>query len=370
MTIEDFKYRKRIVRLEPSPFIKPVVKLKMSQTKTNSAGQPLVDPDGNVKKVDIDVNEVVQIPGTAKMFSAALTASGLRTGLDMLVENPYKDESVYFPDWGEQVLKGKDKVLLQHILEYKHKQTFNYYTGSLFDRIEPSTKVSELPFYLTPQSKVLLDGGIKLLDLSNPIHEVNYYMLRQHPEVANSYNQLEEGRNQKAIYYISTFEENDDRKTVKIKMESKAGSILTELADFPDIIIMFAKALECEDKILNVSRALNYIHSFYHTTDGSDIEHTKYSIFMKYYELYEDPNRRPRFFAAAKLQDALNTSVIREREGKYYWIKPEIDNSPIRTFEWATKEKVIDFLTGPEYEEEVALLDSIVESKKNLNSVY
>jgi len=153
-------------------------------------------------------------------------------------------------------------------------------------------------------------------------------------------------------------------------METKAGAILNDLSNTPDILIMFAKALECEDKILTTTRAFNFVHAFYHTSDGSDIEHTKYSIFMKYHELYQDANRRPRFFAAAKLQDGLNTGIIRYRDDKYYWIKPEIDDSPIKTFEWVGKEKVIDFLIAPEYEDEVALLESLIESKKNLNSIY
>jgi hypothetical protein len=367
-SIENFKYRNRIVRIEPSPFIKPSTKIKMSQNKVNSAGQALVDVDGNIKKTDIDVDHAIQVPGTSKIFSAALTPSGLKTGLNILVENPYAEEPVYHPSWGEMVLKGKEKASLQNILEYKHRRAFDFYTGNLFDRVDPSTKVSELPFYLTPQSKVSLDGGVKLLDLSNPIHEVNYYMLRVHGEIANSYSELQEGRNQTALYYFSDASDSDDRKTVRIRMETRASSIINELSQTPEIIIAFAKALECEDRALNASKAFKYVYEFFHTMDGLDIDPAKYSIFMKYHEIFEDINRRPRFFAASILQDALNHSIIRYRDDKYYWIKPETEDAPLKTFEWVGKEKVVDFLIGPEYEDEVKLLESLIASKSSITN--
>ena len=55
-----------------------------------------------------------------------------------------------------------------------------YYTNQLFDEIRSSYEREDLPFYMRPESRVSLRDGVTYLDLSNPIHEVNYYMLRAH----------------------------------------------------------------------------------------------------------------------------------------------------------------------------------------------
>lgn len=352
--------KKKIVRIEPNPFRKVNLKIKMSRAKVNSAGQAMRDTTGNIRTEEVDAPGMIQVPGTMKTLGPALTPSGLKTGLNIMVSNPYKDEEVYHPVWGEKVLKGKEKAMLQNILEYKHGKDFNYYTGNIIDRIAPSHKMAELPFFQTERCKVKLDGHVTFLDLKNPVHEVQYYMLRAHSAVANSYADLQEGRNQTAWYYMVDNAEVNEAKVAKIRKKTRAANALEELYnDAGDVMIKMARALECEDKNLGRDKAYQYVYNYYTRSEQA------YARFIKYYDLYKDSARRDQFFAAAELQEYVAANIIRRREDKYYWVKPETDDSPIKTFEWATKEKVIkDFLLAPEYQEEIEVLKSIYEARK------
>lgn len=352
--------RKTRVRIEPSPFKRTNLKLKMSQAKVNSAGYAVTDTTGQVQKSDVDVDDAIQVPGTAKTLGPVLTASGLKTGLEVIVDNPYNDEIIYYPDWGEKVLKGKDRVALQHVLEYKHRKEFNYYTGQLFDRINPSDSISELPFFLTPVCKITLTGNVTFLDLTNPIHEVQYYVLKAHPEIANSYSELMEGRNQRASYYIVDEEEVQDAKAEKLRRKNAAAAALRELDDAGhNILINMALVLGNEDRTISKEKALQWIDNYYNKNKAN------MSTFMKWFEIYKDAARREKFFAMAILQEMLNYGIIRTKDNKYYWVKPETESSPIQHFEWPSKEKVInDFILAPEYQEEFELAKSIHESRK------
>lgn len=351
---------KKLVRIEPNPFKKAKLKIKMARSKLNSAGEVLVDHTGKLRTEDVEPENMIQVPGTAKTITPPLTASGLKTGLNELVDNPYADEDVYFPQWGEKVLKGKEKALRQHILEYKHGKDFNYYTGNIIDRIEPSNKMSQLPFFMTPHSKVYLSGNVTFLDLNNPIHEVQYYMLKAHNMVANSYSELQNGKNLTALYFMVDDAEVSNVKMDKLRKETQAASALEELkAAGDDILVMMAKALGNEEKNLTASRAFTWIYRFY--KNGGN----QYVQFMKYFEMYKDAGRREYFVAAAKLQEYIDYRIIRKSENKYYWTKPETDDSPVRVFEWSSKDKVIkDFLLAPEFQDEVEHLDGIHKARK------
>lgn len=361
------EYKQKLIRIEPSPFRGTNIKIMKSMAKVNSAGYAITDSDGNLRTTEEPVDKAVQVPGTSKTVGPVLTAGGLRTGLGILVDNPYNDEPAYYPAWGEKVLQGKEKALLQHVLEYKHKKDFDHYTGNLMDRISASSDVPTLPFFLTPQSKVILDGGVKTLNLDNQLHEVWYYMLKAHPIVANSYADLDNGRNPDAWYYIVDEAEVQDHKLAELRKETKAGRILEELNEKGDLIIKFARALENTDKNLNTQKAYKWLYSYYHDNSGKKIDKDRLAIFMKYYELYSDANRRERFFAAANVQEYLNYGVLRQRDGRFYWVKPETAEAPMRTFEWTSKEKIIsDFFLAPEYQDEVELLESIYKSRSNV----
>jgi hypothetical protein len=314
-----------------------------------------------IQKVDADI-ETAQVPGTVKVISPALSPMGLRTGLDEIVDNPYSDEPVYHPAWGEKVLKGKPKVALQHVLEYKHKKDYDFYTNKLFDRISESAKMAELPFFLTPQSKMQMTGNVTFLNLDNPLDEVRYYWLRVHKDVARSYADLQDGRNP-AMWYMVDEDQVIDHKMEKIKRETKAGKILEEVNEAGESIIHMCKALECDDRSidLNKTKAFQWLYNFQSRGEG------EYAQFIKMYELYKDAARRDRFYAYALTQDFVNYGILRYREGKFYWVKPETDDSPMRHFEWTSRDKFVsDFALAPEYNEEVRIMTSLLASRRGI----
>lgn len=354
-------YPKRYVRIQPNPNAQVNLKLKRSQAKVNSAGQAIQDQEGNVVNQLVDVEDAVQVPGTVRFVKPRLTASGIDTGLNILVDNPYKDEDVYYPSWGETHLKGKDKALLQHILEYKHDKELHYYTGKIFDRITPSEKLSEAPFFASPASSIPLNGNVTFLDLENPTHEVWYYSLRAPSMtiVCNSYDELMNGSGRSALYYIVNEEEVENAKTEKDRQTNVAASALEKMYnESNDSVIKLAKCLENSDRALTKNKAYTFLNEFF---KRGEIE---YNQFSRYVSLYYDAARRQEFFAAASLQEYIDYGIMRVRENKYYWMRPETDKSPAESFEWATKEKVIhEFLIAPEYHDEVEIIESILKSR-------
>lgn len=348
----------RIVRLEPNPGKRATLKLKMSQAKVNSAGQAIQDREGNIVKVETDAPDMIQVPGTTRDLRAPLTATGLLTGLNYIIDNPYRDLPSYNPAWGEKIFQGRDKVLLQHALEYKHGKDFDYYTNRLFDRIYPSDKLAEIPFFATPQSRVPMTGNVMFLDLNNPLHEVWYYILRVHPEIANSYAELKE-KPEAWYYMVDEIEVGKIRTDIKRRNNTAAAAIeeVYKLSD--DSIIKWAKALEIESRNPTKDTAYEFLDNYFRRGD------IQYANFTKYYDMFKDAARRARFYAAADVHDYVQASIIRERDNKYYWIKPGTDTSPIQTFEWKSKDDLItNFILAPEYTDEVMLMRSIFEARK------
>lgn len=353
-------YTKRFVRIQPNPDAQVNLKLKRSQAKVNSAGQAIQDQDGRIVTQLVDVEDAVQIPGTIRYVKPRLTASGIDTGLNILVENPYSNEDVYHPAWGENILKGKEKVVLQHLLEYKHDKDLNYYTGKIFDRITASDKLSEAPFFATGLSSIPLNGNVTFLDLENPLHEVWYYCLRAPSMnvVANSYEELKENRG--ALYYIVDEEEVENAKTEKERRINMAVSALEQMYnESNDSVIKLAKCLENNDKSLTKNKAYTFLNDFF---KKGEIE---YNLFIRYVSLYKDAVRREEFFATAALQEYVDYNLIRVRDNKYYWLRPETDEAPAESFEWASKDKIVrEFLMAPEYRSEVEILDSLLKQRK------
>lgn len=356
--VAKHKKGRRIVRLEPNPNRSVNLKLKMATAKVNSAGQAIQDTEGNIVKSESDVDGAIQVPGTVRFVKPALTPTGLKTGLNYVIDNPYKDLDFYNPSWGEKVLKGKDKVLLQHALEYKHGKDFDHYTNRLFDRVFASDKLAEIPFFATPQCQVPLDGNVIFLDMNNPLHEVWYYFLRDSSEVANSYEEL--NSSPEFMYYMV-----DDDEVYKVKADKKRriNSAAAALEDIykmgGETIIQWAKALEIPGKNVNRDMAYEWLDAYFRVSD------INYATFMKFHSMFKDVNMRERFYAYAEVHDLVQAGIIRERDNKYYWVMPETDDMPLRTFEWRSKENLIqDFLIAPEYAKEVEILRSIFDARK------
>jgi hypothetical protein len=349
-----------VVRVIPSPFKSTNIKLKRAQAQINSAGFAVKNQDGNISTIDRDLDEAVQIPGTQKKIGPPLTINGLQTGLNVIVDNPYAEETAYFPSWGENVLKGKEKALLAHVLAYNHNKADNYYSAEHFDQINPSTSIANLPFFLKPESKIPMDGNVMFLHMNNQLHEVWYYVLRAHPICANSYEDLDEGRNINAFYYLSVDEDVVDAKLDKIKDQMKAGAILTEMFENDNAIISYALVLGMTDRNISKKSALAYLHQYFGSKQKANKEK-----FMRMYDMFKDAARRDHFFGLAIAQDLVNHNIIRFRDNKYYWMKPSTSDSDQRMFEWPSMDNIVrEFILNEAYTVEYDIMKAVLKNRK------
>lgn len=349
----------RKIRIEPNPFKPMKNKFKM-KTKKLSGGQPVVNMQGQPIFTEIEPDSLYRVPGTSKRVAPARTAKGLNTGLDKLIDNPYKDLTVYTPEW-ESILKGKEKVLLQHILEYECGYEIDYLTHRIPQSAISSDKVDK-KFFETVESKPKLDGGVTFLHLSNPIHKVNYYTLLAHKSVANTWDELENGGNSDAEWYIVDEEDKQTREKTKSMQIVEGGAALKDLFDSnSDSIIQCAKALEladASDRNINKDKAFNMIYSFYNTDKKS------FDQFMEVYELWKDSVvGRPKFVAMADLFDYQLQGLVSYKNGRYTWYKT-IPGEPSETFTFYGKMNfVVEFLLDPAQQDNVEMLQEEYEKK-------
>ncbi len=342
-----------LIKIEPSPLKKPSIKIKM-ETVSMAGGQAktFTDSNGNKKlqKNLKDAQNIQRMPGTIVYYSAALTKNGLNTGLNDYVDNPYKAETFYRDGW-ENLLKGKAKIRRQELLEYKHNKPMGFYTNQVTNSIISSTTDdSKLVFYQKPESKIMLNDGLTILDLNNPIHEVNYYMLKAHKNIASSYDELQ--YNPDATHYIVDELEKQKVESDSIRKYNILGARLEDIMSLPDGTIQkFCKAMMIQEKFVSKEAAYNRLNDECRKTND------KYEEFISLYDMWKDLATRERFEAYAELFDFLTTpGMITTRNNKYYWMQPASDGGKVTPWEWNSREKFIDFLMALENTEEAEIL--------------
>lgn len=353
----------KIVRIEPSPFKKTSVKVQRSQVKTiGGKVQYKSSANGKRKPITEFVNEdkLLALPGTKRVYKQPLTKKGIKTGLDALVHNPYKDED-YYRDNFERVLKDKDKVMLQYVLEYKHGVDLNHYTNKgLNSRTTNAAfaKGQALKFFQSPESNIVLEEGVTMLDLSIPKHEVLYYSCLEHPKIANSYEDLM--YKPKATHFIVNAEKQAKRKSEKTRKYNQAGSRLEELYGLTDNTIQkFCKVLDVKRKNLNKDEAYSELETFYRQSDDNLAQ------FNYFYDLWKNIPTRERFEANVEVYDYLAIALITSRENKYFWTQPDPETGKRIPWTWESKDKLIDWLLDPAYQEEVEVLEQMYKARKS-----
>lgn len=343
---------KRVVFVHPSPFYKISMKVMQKINKTNAQGD-LMRMSGDTSKVaktDVEVDSI-QLPGTHSYLVAPQTANGLLTGLNVLVPNPYKDEKFFNQKWANEELEGKDKVLLQHILEYKHGEQYNYYTNKLKNNFN-GYDVENDAFFLKPQARREVKGGSFALDLDKNIDEVHYYMLKAHPLVANSWEELQENR-YAYKYYISDTMVTKKYNTNRIIKQNEAIAKLVALKEEREgLMIAFTKALEIkEPDLVNDNKAFLALDIFL-KEDEKNID-----SFNVYYAQYRNAPDREKFYAAALLNDFIEENLIRRSNQSYYYTRPATNDTAQETFVFNSKDRVInDFLLSQLHAEDVNIM--------------
>ena len=353
----------RIIRIETNPHASVKIKVKMAKNKVDTFGRPMkTQKDGksvNSREL-VDAQSMVQFPGTIKYLRAAACKDGLATGLNVMVNNPYKDLDYYDQVWGERTLQGQKKALLQHILEYKHNVELGYYTNRLTTQV--NKKGEAVPFFHSTLCKFPLEGNVFFLDLSNNFHEVMYYVAKANDIIANSYDDLQNGRNNNALYYIVDELEAANIKTVKSKRVNEAIAVIEKLEDDKGELVRFGKALGLTEPIANDKQAYESLQRYFKQ------DTINYENFMFYWKMYNKPINKDQFEAAIVLFDAIEADVITYNNGVYYWQKPATDSANSELLRWMSKDKVIsNLLVNPKSKDDLEVITLLIAEYKRYN---
>lgn len=351
-----------IIRIEPNPLKKSSIKIKINNISV-SGGQPTYITGDNNKKIWKEklkeAKNMSRMPGTIVEYTAAITSNGLNTGLEEMVTNPYSSLDFYRDGW-ERLLKGKSQIRLQELLEYKHGKKPGYYTNQLFNKVLSTYEVDDdTPFYVKMESRVSLRDGVTYLDLNKPLDEVNYYMLRAHKMVANSYEEL--AYNPDATHYIVDLQEKQRLGSKEARKMNKFAARLEELFETgDDTILKMCKALDISAKGIKDDKQAAYdeIDSIV-KSDG-----TKYDEFMNMYKMWKDPAKRDIFLGYAELFDFVRTpGIISMKGNELFWYQPT-DSGRKELWTWKSKADFVEnFLNAPQYQEEVDALRSMYRAK-------
>ena len=348
-----------IVKVEPNPYKKCSVKVKMEVLNVSGGKPKYTTLENGKKKFHTKTKEpknMNRLPGTVVEYSAALGRNGLLTGLDEIVTNPYSELDYYKPGW-EQILKGKPKVRRQELLEYKHGKERGFYTSQVSEIIS-SRDANNAPFYQRLESRVLLNDGVTYFDLNNPIHEANYHMMRKHPKIANSFEELT--YNPDASHYIVDEKEKTARETNAVRKKNKVGFRLEEIMSLGDnTVLEFCKALNIRITGFDKNDAYQALDSFASKNDAC------YEEFMDVYDMWKDQTTREIFDGHVEVYDLLSIpGILVMRSNKIFWSQPASDGGKRNTWEWKSKDEFIrKFLIDPAYQEEAEILRSQYRSK-------
>jgi hypothetical protein len=273
----------------------------------------------------------------------------LNTGLDSLVENPYKDSNEL--PLGFEHMKSKDKVKEQHIVEIKYGLPFNYLSNEQYDR-KNDVKGKEKTFYQTFNFK--LNDGLTVLDTDKRDDYLAYKIMTASKRFANSKKDLDSGKFPDAIYYIGIENETED---IKFKKKQKVNNALAKLAnsDFDSITQKkVVKILELAKGNLTDQQSYNTLSSFIEdTTVGKD----NISEFERIYKLLETADGREEFEARYLLQDLIDSWIVSEKQGTYIWNAKKLTLGQ-------RKEEAVKFLINPEKQEEQEELKRQLAAKK------
>lgn len=348
-----------VVKIEPSPYKKCSIKVKMEVLNVAGGSPKYTTLANGEKKYHTKSKEpknLTRLPGTIVEYCASLSRNGLLTGLDEIVENPYKDLDFYKPGW-EPILKNNKKIRRQELLEYKHNKERGHYTSQVSD-ISASKTTSEAPFYQKSESRVLLNDGVTYLDLNNPIHEVNYYMLKAHKNIADSFADLK--FNSRATHYIVDETARSNREAETVRKMHKFGARLEEIMQLNDnTIVDFCKALDIRIKGINKADSYSSINDHVNRNDAS------YEEFMDIYNLWKDVNTKEIFEGHVELFNLLSIpGLLTMRNNKIFWSQPSSEGGKRESWEWKSKNQFIrDFLIDPRYQDEVEVLRSQYRAK-------
>jgi hypothetical protein len=315
--------------------------------------------DGQYEQA-IPEKELTRAPNTKFDIMAPISrkTGNVNTGaLLEEIENPYSDLPSYAtPDW-ERYLKGKDNVLRQYVLEYKHGRNPGFYTNQI-PRSSQITKddPSKIPFFQTGEAMWQINDGVTVLDLDKPKDEILYYLIPALPQIANSFSE----RTNTSIYYLAGEAEEQERKASKSRRFDSAIAKLVEVEELQDDTIKkFMKILVPKYHNADRSQAYTELSTFIRKSD------TNLREFNNVFKLWKDHGTRDKFNVRALLTDYKQARVIVRSNNEYSWLPPRDSETGVQPDKvtWSRESEIIDFLLDPKFEPEQSEMQKQYEFK-------
>jgi len=260
----------------------------------------------------------------------------LSTGLDEYVENPYNNEDSNYPPEFEKVVKGKDKILRQHLLEIKHQKPINFYSPMAPRKEDHKVPEHKMPFFHTFSFK--LKDGATVLDLNKPDDEIAYYIALASSKIANSWKDYANYKFPRATHFISLEGEDESLKFERSKQIDKAKGFLTSEDLTEEWVIKFAKYLELSKGTVTYKVAYNLLSEFIEKSKTGKKDSVEKFIFL--YKEFQTAPGKEKITAAALLEDLIYYRIIGVRQGTYTWFNKNMVIGNRR-------EEAIDFLIDP-----------------------
>ena len=299
---------------------------------------------------NIRLNQTKITRGCQDAFQAlpSVKTGRLNTGLNEMVENPYKDSNS-LPQ-GFEHLKGKEKVKEQYLVELKYNLPYNYLSDEPFDRNKNLGK--ERTFYQNFVFK--LNDGLTVLDTENRDDFLAYKIMLASKKFANSKKDLDSGKYPDALYYIGIENETEE---IKFKKKQKVNSAIAKLEDSdfdPETQRKMVKVLELAKGNLTNQQVYNILSSYIEdAAPGKD----NVAEFNKMYDLLETAHGREEFEARFLLQDLIDNWIVTEKQGTYIWNSKKLVLGQ-------RKEDAVMFLMNPEKQDEQEELKRQLAAKK------
>jgi len=203
----------------------------------------------------------------------------------------------------------------------------------------------------------LEDGGM-VLNLDKERDLILYYLLKEDPMCANSYEEL----SPMTRFFIAAEHEEEQRKVTKDKSIDIALSKLVEIdseSDSDKLIKSFGNVLGVRTKGISKERTYQELSNRLKQNKADFITNFNY-----YYKLWKEPATRQEFAVRARLVDYTDFGVITMRGSEYSWLPPrDVDGKQEPEITWFRREDVINYLLDKKYQKERSLMEAQLEAK-------
>lgn len=281
----------------------------------------------------------------------SVSTGRLKTGLDELVENPYKtfSKDKITPGF-ESYIFEKEKIKLQHLLEYKHGVPPNTYTNIVPDDLVLKNE-EKVPFFIKRTHFAKIGDSGLVLNLDKPEDELKYYWLKSSDKCAPSREKIKNGIHE---YYIGMENEDEETKVKKMEMVDKAVYALMnpELTD--EVKEKIAKKLDLVSRINSPQKIYSALSSY--IKDSHKEQSQRISSFMDIINKLDDVVFKEKLNAEVLLKDLVDYYIVTNKSNTYEWRSKGIKLG-------YNKADAIEFLIHPKKQGEVEELQKELKAK-------